>query len=139
MSNETRSPPNGNGHDHAAVDSSGISTVDWDLLFEAVESRLSAISTGAFDDRHTVARCDTSVSAQDAIAECVTALRQLHQMLAGERQQNRGLKNELLESDAALSRACGELFAATAKERVAQEESPSAGSQATFTNSGHFC
>lgn len=72
----------------AQAPSSGISTADWDLLFGAVEARLSAIADDLLDASDGLPARDATAVAQVSMRECVAALQQLHSMLADERQQH---------------------------------------------------
>ena len=116
----------------------GLSIGDWDLLFEAVETRLSGIVVRA---PHVPGREPQRIgddgAAQGAVQECVAALRQLHGVLADERARHHQLARELHDVQSALTHARADLVITESQARRSLHQA-SHDSLTALPNRGHF-
>lgn len=117
--------------------SSGIATLDWDLLFDAVTARLGSIADALLGGQDGLLRSEPAVIAQAAIQECVAALQQLHGTLTEERRQQLLVESELAASGEALALMRVSLLEAEALHRSAQRRA-SLDSLTKLPNRGHF-
>lgn len=117
--------------------SSGISTLDWDLLFEAVEARLGSIADALLGEHDGLLRSGSAGVAQSSVRECVAALQQLHGSLTDERRQLYRIESELLATGKALAQARANLVEAEEQHRSAQRRA-SFDSLTELPNRGHF-
>ena len=108
--------------ERAVIAGAGVSIADWDLLFAAVNARLSAIAGDLLDANNGLRGHESTVAAQVAMRECVEALQQLHGVLSAERRQHGQLENEFRASDIALVQARANLVDAEDQTRSAQRQ-----------------
>jgi diguanylate cyclase (GGDEF)-like protein len=105
---------NGNGNVSCPLPGMGDVVVgDWDLLFDAVTTRL----------RHTAVEARFAFDApHDAVLDCVQALEQLHASLGQERQRGKRLEQELRHAQAVLALTRFELVGTQVGERRARHQ-----------------
>lgn len=121
----------------AATESASMCAAEWDLLFNAVEARLGSIARTLLDEADGLPKRNTTVAAQDAIAECAQALQQLHHVLADERRQHRVVEDFLGVSTAALAKARASLVDALDQARRTRQQA-SHDSLTASPNRRHF-